>query len=64
MSHYILYAVKQSVDVKVTIDQDTQEKLHVVSIDLGKPDEVAAESFKLLLAQIRAVEQQERERLS
>jgi hypothetical protein len=64
MSHYVLYAVRQSAGVHITIGQDSQEKLHVVSIDLGKPDEDAVESFRLLLAQVRDVEKQESEKLS
>ena len=65
MAHYALYAVKQNSGVKITlVDQGAHDKLHVVSIDLDKPDEVAAESFRLLIAQIRAVEKQERDKLS
>jgi hypothetical protein len=64
VSHYILYAVRQDAGVHITVQQDTQEKLHVVSIDLTKPDEVAAESFRLLIAQIRAVEAERTKDLS
>ena len=42
MAHYALYAVKQNSGVKITlVDQGAHDKLHVVSIDLDKPDEVA-----------------------
>jgi hypothetical protein len=64
--HYILYAVRKDAPVSITLEGNTEERIHGMPVDLSQPNEECLAAFEVLIDEIRAFEaaksQQDRSR--
>lgn len=54
--HYILYAVRKDAPVSITLEGNTEERIHGMPIDLDAPEDEIRESFGVLVDEIRDFE--------
>lgn len=56
MSSYIIYMVRQDLDVHIHVSEGTEAKLHAMPVDLKRTDTDIVAAFEALLDSVRTYE--------